>query len=118
MIQQYKDGKLILKTLIIAIFVCGIVGYGLFQSEKIITGPQITLTSPIGTNIATDSVSVTGVAKNISAISLDDRPIFVDETGHFDEQLLLYPGYNIIKLKAEDKFGKTVEKDIELVYNQ
>ena len=61
-------------------------------------------------------IDVAGIATNISAISLNDRPIFIDESGAFSEKLMLYPGYNIIKLRAEDKFGSTVENDLELVY--
>lgn len=117
MIKPYEDGKLILKTLFIAFFVLIIVGYGIFQSQKIVGGPKITISSPATGQVLTQSdVNIAGVATNISAISLNDRPIFIDESGSFSEKLMLYPGYNIIKLRAEDKFGSKVEKDLELVY--
>jgi len=117
MIKPYEDGKLILKTLFIAFFVLIIVGYGIFQSQKIVGGPKITISSPVTGQILTKSdIDIAGVATNISAISLNDRPIFIDESGKFSEKLMLYPGYNIIKLRAEDKFGSQVEKDLELVY--
>jgi hypothetical protein len=119
MIKPYEDGKLILKTLLIAFFVLLLVGYGLFQSKKIISGPQIEITSPISGSTSTISkTEITGIAKNISSISLNDRPIFIDEAGNFSEKLMLYPGYNIIKIRASDKFGSSVEKDLELVYIQ
>jgi len=119
MIKPYENGKLIFKTLIIAVFVIIILGYSVFQAQKIIKGPQIAVSSPInGSLVAASSVSITGVAKNISDISLDGRPIFIDESGNFSEKLLLYPGYNVIKLKAQDKFGAVTEKNIELVYRQ
>ena len=117
MIKPYEDGKLILKTLFIAFFVLIIVGYGIFQSQKIISGPKITIESPTTGQVLTKSdIDISGVATNISAIFLNDRPIFIDESGKFSEKLMLYPGYNIIKLRAEDKFGSQVEKDLELVY--
>jgi Glucodextranase, domain B len=119
MIKPYEDGKLILKTLLIAFFVLIIVGYGLFQSQKIIKGPTITLSSPHSGDVVHQSdIDIKGVATNISSISLNDRPIFIDEQGAFMEKLMLYPGYNIIKLRAEDKFGSSVEKDLEIVYQQ
>ncbi len=117
MIKPYEDGKLILKTLFIAFFVLSIVGYGIFQSKKIISGPKISISSPTSGQVLTESlIDVAGIATNISAISLNDRPIFIDESGAFSEKLMLYPGYNIIKLRSEDKFGSTVENDLELVY--
>ena len=119
MIKPYEDGKLIIKTLVIAFFVLIIVGYGIFQSQKIIGGPKISISSPTtGQVIDKSDVDIAGIATNISAISLNDRPIFIDESGKFSEKLMLYPGYNIIKIRAEDKFGSKIEKDLELVYQQ
>jgi hypothetical protein len=119
MIKPYEDGKLIIKTLFIGFFVLIIVGYGIFQSQKIVGGPKISVNSPAtGQVVERSDVDISGVATNISAISLNDRPIFIDESGNFSEKLMLYPGYNIIKLRAEDKFGSKVEKDLELVYQQ
>jgi hypothetical protein len=119
MLRPYEDGKLILKTLLIGIFVLIILGYGVFQAQKIIKGPQITVTSPTtGSTVSDDRVTISGIAKNIAAIWLNDRPIVVDESGAFAEKLMLYPGYNIIMLRAQDKFGAKVEKKIEVVYQQ
>lgn len=117
MISVYEDGKLIIRVLIISFFVLTIVGYSIFQAHKIITGPEIAIASPLtGGTIHQSDVDISGVAKNISFISVDDRPIHIDESGNFKEKLLLYPGYNIIKLQARDKFGASVEKHVELVY--
>lgn len=119
MITPYKDGKMILKTLIISVFVLAIVSYGLFQAKKILTGPEISVALPHnGQTVSESAVEISGVAKNIAAISLDDRPIYIDESGNFKEKLMLYPGYNIITLKAHDKFGSIVEKKVDLVYKQ
>lgn len=119
MIPTYKDGKFVIKAIIISFFVLFIIGYSTFQAHKLISGPQVSVYSPISGEVATSSeVSVTGQAKNISFISLNDRPIFVDQSGNFNEKLLLYPGYNIIKILAKDKFGAIAEKKIDLIYKQ
>ncbi|MEN9649048.1 MAG: hypothetical protein RL094_15 [Candidatus Parcubacteria bacterium] len=117
MISVYEDGKLIIRVLLIAFFVLTIIGYSIFQSKKILTGPEISVSAPLsGSTLTQSDVVVKGVAKNISFISLNDRPIYIDEAGNFQEKLLLYPGYNIIKLQARDKFGASVEKHLELIY--
>ncbi len=119
MLKPYEDGKLILKTLIGGIFVLSLVGYGLFQAKKIVEGPELELYSPtLGQTVEEERIAISGKALNISAIWLNDRPIVTDESGLFNEKLMLYPGYNIIMLKAEDKFGSRVEKKIEVVYKQ
>lgn len=117
MIRVYEDGKLMVRVLITTLFVFVIVGYSIFQAHNIITGPEISLSDlKSGDVVTTQTVNISGGTKNISFISLDDRPIFIDESGQFSEKLLLYPGYNIIRLYARDKFGTETEKKIELIY--
>jgi hypothetical protein len=94
-----------------------ILGYGFFQARNLIVGPEINITSPKnGENLLNPLVTVAGSAVNISRISLDDRQIFVDKHGNFSEKLLVPSGYTIIKLAAQDKFGRTTQKLIELNY--
>ncbi len=101
----------------IAVFIALIViGYAYFATKDYIAGPQISITSPLnGSTVSNPLIEVVGTTKNISFISLNDRPIFVDEKGNFKEKLLLYPGYNIMSVKAEDRYKRTVEKTIELI---
>lgn len=96
-----------------------VVLYSGFQAQKIIRGPVITLTSPLnGATYTTPLVEIKGVAKNISELSLNNRPLYTDKSGNFSDTLLLIPGYNIIKLDASDKFGSQTEKKIEIIYKE
>lgn len=94
-------------------------GYSAFQAQKMIRGPQIRVLSPInGATYTTPLIEVKGVAKNISTLTFDDRPLYTDLQGNFSDSLLLSPGYNIIKLEARDKFGSKTEKKIEIIYKE
>lgn len=95
--------------------IIALVAYGLFQSKKLIEGPQITIFEPQnGATLTGDLVTIRGVAKNIAYIWLDDTPIFVDNNGQFDEQLVVPVGYSTIKVSAQDKFGKKTEQLIRV----
>ncbi|MDD5318364.1 MAG: hypothetical protein PHF79_00885 [Candidatus Pacebacteria bacterium] len=110
-------GKSIARIAIISIFFLGIVGYSLFQAHKLISGPIIQITSPKnGSTLTQNLVEIKGVAKNTSFISMNDRPIYIDEQGNFSEKLPIYPGYTIINLKAKDRFGSLITKNIEVSY--
>ncbi|NQV93192.1 hypothetical protein HQ403_01705 [Candidatus Kaiserbacteria bacterium] len=86
--------------------------------QSLVTGPVISISEPKDGVVVTSSrTEVYGTTKNISSISLNDREIFIDESGAFKEKLLLSPGYNIITVRAEDKFGRKTENVLELVYN-
>ena len=114
--KSIKEGKTIIRNILIVIIICAIGGYAGFQSKKIISGPQITIQSPATTSASNSAVDVSGIVKNVSVVTLNDRLIPIDEDGQFKEKVLLYPGYNIIKLEATDKFGACVTKELQLVY--
>jgi hypothetical protein len=105
-------------TLVVTLLLLGIIGtYSYYKFRDYILGPQITIESPEnGATLAEPLIDIRGVAKNIAFITLNDGQIFVDEKGHFDEKLLVSPGYTIMKLWAKDRFGRTIEKKLELVY--
>jgi len=98
--------------------ICGLVviAYGYFASRYLLEGPQVEVLSPAnGISVSDSLLTIKGVAKNISYISLNDKQIYVDRDGNFNEKLLLYPGYTIIKVKVKDRFGRVVEKNTEVV---
>jgi len=116
---QRRTTKFFLKTITIILAVVIVVGYSYYRSKNFLEGPQINITSPKNNEATTtELISIIGKAKNINVITLDDRNIFTDKDGNFLEHLLLLPGYNVIKVNAKDKFGKTLEKIIEIVYNK
>jgi len=49
---------------------------------------------------------------------LNGRRILANDKGEFKERLLLAEGYNIIDLRTEDKFKRTAEKQLQLVYKK
>ena len=103
----------VLAVLAVVLFIAG---YAYFRSENLLKGPAITIESPVtGLTVENDQVAVTGEVKRISSLFMNGRQIFTDESGRFSESLLLAYGYNIIELKAQDKFGRGVTKTIELV---
>lgn len=113
-----KNDRKWLRFLSIAGIVLIIAGYGLFQARRLLQGPVITITSPKNGSIIQNNslLEIKGIAKNIKEISLNDRSIFIDEQGNFKEKLLLFPGYNIIKVEAKDKFGTNETKTLELIF--
>jgi hypothetical protein len=89
--------------------------YGLFQARNLIQGPIVVVTQPQnGATLPDEMLTVEGYARNIAYIKLNDRQIFVDDRGFFSEKLIAPSGYSIMKIWAEDKFGKTEEQFIHL----
>ncbi len=110
--------KTILKIILIIGIILIIIGYSYYKSKNFVIGPSIIIKSPQnGITVSRSLIEIRGTAKNISYISIDDRQIFTNEKGDFKNKLLLFPGYNIISIKARDIFNRTIQKTIELIYN-
>src|SRR3990167_11385957 len=70
-----------------------IVGYSAFQAKNLLTGPTLSIESPInGETINQEMFRVKGEAHNISHITLNDSQIFVDEKGVFEEKIIASSG--------------------------
>jgi hypothetical protein len=109
----------ILRITLISFLGLVIVGYSLFQAQKLLTGPVIEIYTPQnGATYSQTLIEIDGRALNTAYLNLNGRKIFTDKNGYFKEKLLLSPGYNIIKLDAVDKFKKYTEKTLEIILKE
>jgi len=93
-----------------------LIWYIYYESRDYLSGPEIQIIYPQDkTEIFGPQVEVRGKAFRVNSITLNDSPIFIDETGAFSEKLILQSGYNIIKFEAKDRFGKETEKLLEFM---
>ena len=111
--------KKILKAGIISIIILIVLGYAYFAFHNFVNGPEIIVIEPkSGISTTTSSIKIIGKALRVQNITLNGRPIIIDDKGNFDENIILAPGYNVSLLSAHDKFGRTTEYKIDLVYKK
>lgn len=118
--NQYKfERGFNIKLFIIIFSVFLLVSYGIFNARSLIMGPVIEVFSP-AKDIETEEniVTVKGRVKNMTFLSLNEKPIFVDTEGLFEEKLLLSPGSNIIEIEARDRFKNETQKIVKIYYKQ
>jgi len=114
-----RDFKQTLKIGLIVVFSIFILVYGFFQARDIIFGVKIAEVNIVdGSTITENPLNITGNARNAIFISLNGREISIDKDGNWNEHIALLSGYNIIEIKAEDKFGNKDEKNYKLIYRE
>lgn len=96
-------------------FVC-VAAYVVFQARFLIIGPQLLLTDESEQLVNHRQITLKGSAANISRLWLNDRPIFTDGQGNFEEALVLENGYTITTLRAEDRYGRATTIKRTYVY--
>lgn len=105
-----------LKLTAISAAVLLISAYAALKLLDYVRGPEIEVTSPPdGAASSSPTVAIIGRAERITAISLNGRPISMDEKGNFDEIIALFPGINFVTLDARDRFDRTIQKRLQLV---
>jgi hypothetical protein len=108
--------RIIVKYWLLALLGILILSFIVFQARFLIMGPQITLTEAPTVPQSERQIHLKGVAHNIARLWLNDRPIYTDAKGNFEEALVLENGYTIATLRAEDRYGRSTTLSRELVY--
>lgn len=92
-----------------------LISYGLFEARRLITGPVITITSPIsGSATSSSAILISGTAENIAFLTINDRSAFTDEQGHFSERISAPPGYTVLTVRGKDRFGRESSQSVSI----
>jgi hypothetical protein len=96
-----------------------LIGYALFRSKDLIFGVQVHVNSIKDGEVFTDPlIHVSGSAFHARELTINDRHISIDQNGNFNEPILLPNGSSTITLEAQDKFGNTKTKILQLFLKQ
>jgi hypothetical protein len=109
----YRDSR-VTKTALVIFFIV-ILGYGYYEARGLLFGPVISVTSSVSV-VYEPFIVIRGKADRISSLSMNGKIIPVTEDGIFEEPFVLAPGNNHIMLDAVDKYGRTRQEVIEIVY--
>ena len=112
-----QDGKKIIKIVGFSVFFILIILYAIFISKDLIFGIKIKdVNLSDGAVFADNIIKINGNAKNAIKLTLNGREISIDQEGNWNETIALLPGYNIVTIKAIDKFGYVGEKNYQLIF--
>lgn len=109
----YRDSRL--TQIAIGIFFILALGYGYFELEGFLYGPRISVPTTV-TESHERFVTITGSVQRIASLAMNGKEINVTENGSFSEPYLLSPGSNRIILDAKDKYGRSKQSVITIVY--
>ena len=110
------DAKKILQIVALSIFFLFIAVYAFWGSHNLIYGVKIKNVNIVdGEKIKNSVQEIKGNAKNAIKLTLNGREISLDQEGNFYETIALLSGYNIINIKAQDKFGYSDEKNYKVI---
>lgn len=95
--------------------------YIFFQYRAAFLSPSLTLSYPgDNTKISSQTILVTGITDSNTTVTVNNLPVFVDNNGHFSKEIPVFPGNELVSVKAVNSFGKTaiVERHIFVTVQQ
>jgi hypothetical protein len=116
---MHKDTRKVIQILGLLIFFLAIGVYAFFRSHDLIFGVKIIDVNIVNKEEMEDKMlEITGNARNAIKLTLNGREISIDQDGNFKETLALLSGYNIVNIRALDKFEYSDEKNYKLIYKE
>lgn len=114
---MHNDAKKLARTISLSAFFLFIVVFAFINSFDLLFGVKIkNVNLKDGQTITTSPFEITGRAKNAVNLTLNGREISINKEGYFNENIALQAGYNIVTIRARDKFGHADEKNYKLIY--
>lgn len=109
----YRDS--IFARVALGLFFIALIAYAYYEARGVLYGPTISVPEEAVT-VHDPFVKIKGKADRISKLSMNGKSIPVTEDGYFEEPYVLAEGYNRISLTAADKYGRSTERFIEIMF--
>src|SRR3989344_4259931 len=109
----YRESRF--TRIVLIVFFLFVLGYAYFEGRGFLYGPAISVENRV-MEVDRSFITIEGTARRIATLSMNGETIPVTENGAFSEPYLLAPGYNRIVLTASDRYNKSTERIIEVVY--
>lgn len=110
--------QFILKSLGVLLATGALVGYIFFETEGFRSGIKLTVNKPQNGASLTEPIAfIEGNFTGAQNLSVNGAPVLPDMDGNYSYPVILGSGYNRFDVTATDRFGRSLTKTIELMYN-
>lgn len=116
---SFKSPSVGIKKIIASGIIVFIILYTFFEARGLVTGPTLSITSPInGETTTTPVIYIQGMTQSISELTINGKIAAVHENGNFSNAVVLKDGYNEIVLTANDRFNREVSKTLQIIHKR
>ncbi|MBI4032271.1 helix-turn-helix domain-containing protein [Candidatus Berkelbacteria bacterium] len=99
----------------IAVLLVGLLGYIWAQVASFAAAPPLDVQTPGEVAVSVEQVNVIGTTDPSASLTINEQPVAVDATGHFNQPVRLIDGVNTLEISATNKANKETTKTIQLL---
>lgn len=106
-----------IRKILIVVLIITILVFLIFKVERIFSSPDLTIITPDDGSIVTvKQIDIIGESEPEVELIINNREIFVDESGNFKTSIDLQKGLNLIKITAKKRYSRVKEAEIRLLF--
>ena len=106
-----------LKVIIWTVIFVIIGGYAIIETRAFFNGTRLYVNTPTSGQTFTEPlVTVTGSVEAASTLEIGTAKVIPDANGNFEYPIVLGLGYNVIVVRATDRFDRETTSKIDLYY--
>ncbi len=106
----------LIKMVGVIIFSGIVIIYAFFRILNYARGPAIIITEPEnGITTSINTIIIRGQALRINKLTINGNPITTDEQGFWSHEIIVFEGLNKITIVAEDQFGRSTNRGLDIV---
>jgi len=118
-VRKTENPKKVIRNFLALGFFVFILLYAVLNTRFISRGISLSINGVENGKIYKEgSLEINGVAQHAKHVLINGREINLNQSGEFEDYLVLTPGYNVITISAEDKFGKVTKQIFDIVRDQ
>ncbi len=101
---------------VVPILILILIGSIFLRFNQVFGVPELNLELP--SSISTESLLLSGSVTPGDKLTLNDEIVYTDDSGHFEETILLKPGLNTLQFKVKRFLGKESTIIKEIIYEE
>lgn len=115
MTRQPEQLSRVVQRMIVGILLVGLILFIFFRFRPLARGPEVVVEYPPPHEaVESGFVTVTGTVRHVAKLSINGAEVLPTTDNRFTYALLVPPGYSILYVYAEDRFGKTFSQEVPL----
>jgi hypothetical protein len=107
----------LIRKIFVGLLVLSVLVFLAFKVEQIFVPPYLSISSPSDLEVVTQKqVTVIGQSEPEVELIINNKEIFVDESGNFETLLDLQKDLNLIKITAKKRYSRVKEVELKLLF--
>lgn len=108
--------KFNLKKMLLVLGFMAVFSLVFYNTKDLFMGAPLSIsTVSDGTTVSDAFLPISGSSPHATSVQINGRIVAIDKSGKFNDGVVLSPGYNIVEIVQQDRFGKEKHKTFHLV---